>query len=83
MPKTTRHTIAVAARGHGRRHRLKLACPDHVAHPTYDVTLARELLASTGQLPSSKHDLIVLLTEYRRALHDLTTDAAQSTHQAG
>ena len=37
----------------------------------YDISLAMELLANTCELPSSRRDLRVLLTHYRRALHAL------------
>ncbi len=40
-------------------------------HPSYDAALARELLARTCELPASKPALVTMLTEYRRALHDL------------
>jgi hypothetical protein len=70
-PDSPAKTIAVPARGHGRSSRLRLKYPDQSDHPTYDAALARELLARTGELPDSRRALIVLLTEYRHALHDL------------
>lgn len=50
--------------------------PDRTAHPQYNAALAVKLIAGTSELPARKHDLIVLLTEYRHALHAL---AAQAT----
>ena len=83
--------IAVTARSQSRFARLSLrrsdsrprswctwiraAYPDRNAHPQYDAALALKLLAGTGELPARKHDLIVLLTEYRHALHALATQA--------
>ncbi len=82
MPDKTR-TISVTARGHGRFSRLLLACPDRAESPVYDAALARELLARTGEFPSSKRALLAILTEYRHALHDLavspTADAPVPT----
>lgn len=37
----------------------------------YDAALARELLAMTGEFPDTKGGLLILLTEYRRALQDI------------
>lgn len=51
--------------------RLRRAYPDPGQSPRYNPELASELLASTCNLPASKHDLIVILIEHRRALHDL------------
>lgn len=42
-------------------------------HPRYDAAMARELLATTGEFPDSKGGMLMLLTEYRCALHDLAT----------
>ena len=64
-------TITVRTRGHGGLSRLRLVYPDTVERPAYDVALARQLLSNTAELPSSKHALLVMLTEYRHALTDL------------
>lgn len=49
--------------------------PGSKSHETYDADLAMELVMRTGELPTSKHDLVVLLTEYRFALLDLASQA--------
>jgi hypothetical protein len=55
--------------------RLKIIYPqwmiDHAKRPAYDVAMARQLLALTGEFPGSKRGLYVLLAEYRHALHAL------------
>lgn len=61
------------------RTRASTCTDDAVPHRTYDAALARELLASTGELPSSKRALIVMLTEYRHALADLASRLAASS----
>ena len=42
----------------------------------YDAAMARELLAMTGEFPRTKGALLILLTEYRHALHDVVTGSA-------
>ncbi len=42
---------------------------------TYNPELAMELIGNTSDIPDSRHDLILILTEYRHALHDLATQA--------
>jgi hypothetical protein len=89
-------TIAVTARSSSRLARLKVRYPsqrparfsryarrypDQLPHPHYDAELALELLASTGELPDTRRGLVVLLTEYRHALHALATQARRP--QAG
>jgi|ERR1022692_3838512 hypothetical protein len=71
MIKNTLRTIAVTGRSRSRLSRLRVRYPDRAPHPAYDTALARELLAFTGELPDSKHALVVLLTEYRHALYAL------------
>lgn len=44
---------------------------------SYDPGLALELIGNTSDIPDSRHDLVVVLTEYRHALHDLATRALQ------
>jgi len=66
--------IAVTARTRSRLSRLRTRNPDQAEHPHYDAALARELLARTGELPHSKRDLIIVLAEYRHALHALATE---------
>jgi type III restriction enzyme len=66
-------TIAVTARNRSLFSRLKVRYPHPCDHPRYDAALASELLGRTSELPDSKHDLVVVITEYRCALHDLIT----------
>jgi len=70
-----RRTIAVTAPRRSRFSRLRVVYPDHAPQPAYDVTLARELLGRTGEIPHSKRGLVVVLTEYRHALHALAQQA--------
>jgi hypothetical protein len=58
------------------RHRFKRGYPDPQPSARYDLDLAGELLARTGALPATRRDLIVVLTEHRRALHSLITQPA-------
>jgi hypothetical protein len=73
------HTIAVTARTRSRHARLKTCYPDYPDRRPHDAALARELLARTGELPASKHDLIIVLTEHRHPVHDLATALAART----
>lgn len=52
--------------------------PGQNALPAYDLATARQLLALTGELPASKRGLLVVLTEYRRALATLVSAAGPS-----
>jgi hypothetical protein len=76
-----RRTISVARRG-TRFSRLKVEYPECVLNGPpclqYDVALARELLARTAELPSSKRDLMAVLTEYRHALAALAAERLMS-----
>lgn len=45
-------------------------------HGRYDAATARELLAMTGEFPQTKGGMLILLTEYRHALHDIVTGPA-------
>jgi hypothetical protein len=81
MPKTTddrRLTISVAARRKSRFCRTRIEYPAWVVNgtrrPPFDVALARELLARTGELPSSRGDLRAVLAEYRHALAALAAE---------
>jgi len=65
-----RRTIAVTARGRSRFARLRVRHPAG-ERPPYDVALALELLGSTVEDPSGKRDLLIVLGEYREALHAL------------
>jgi hypothetical protein len=65
-------TIAVTARNRSRFAPLKVRYPEQ-ERPPYDVVLALELLGSTVEDPSSKRDLLLVLGEYRHALHALIT----------
>jgi hypothetical protein len=51
--------------------------PDGIPEPDQPYTPARalQLLASTGELPASRHDLIVVLTHYRYAIRHLANQA--------
>lgn len=69
-------TVAVTC-GPGRFSRLRLAYPDQTGHLRYNPARARQLLARTRELPSTKRDLVALLAEYRHALHDLTAQPAE------
>jgi hypothetical protein len=87
-------TIAVTARSSSRFARLKLRYPDgtrrrwlapfaarypsKVEVPEYDAALAMELIDNTGELPASEHDLVVIITHYRHALHALATQILSS-----
>ena len=78
-----RRTISVARR-RTRFSRLKVEYPERVVNGPrlqYDVDLARELLSRTAELPSSKRDLLAVLTEYRHALAALAakTGAGSAT----
>lgn len=50
------------------------ADPGTATATRYDTSRARELLARTATMPATKHDLKVVLTEYRHALQALLTD---------
>src|ERR1022692_867822 len=86
-------TTAVTPRSNSRVARLRLRHPGRrrswfapmgarypvqAEHPCYDPDLSMELLARTCELPASKRDLVVLLTEYRHALYAVATKAASS-----
>lgn len=75
-PSRPARTFAVTARSSSRFARLKLRYPDAAPLRRYDADQALELLANTADLPARKHDLIVIMTEYRHALHALATQAA-------
>ena len=83
-------TVAVTARSRSRFARLRLRYPARqrsrfvpfsgryaraAQHPCYNAELSMELLRRTGELPDSKRDLVALLTEYRRALHAVASQA--------
>ena len=42
----------------------------------YDAATARELLTMTGEFPSTKNGMLILLTEYRHALYDIAVRPA-------
>jgi hypothetical protein len=70
-------TITVTTRRRAWRTRLTVTHPEHPPPPPapgtlhYDTGRARELLTSTATMPATRHDLKIVLTEYRRALHSL------------
>jgi hypothetical protein len=66
-------TIAVTTRTQSQFSRLQVRFPDGVSRARYDADLTWELLGRTCELPGTKPDLLVVLAEYRRALHDLAT----------
>jgi hypothetical protein len=71
-------TITVTTRRRAWLTRLTITHPDQPpAAPTgpqhYDTDRARELLTRTATMPATKHDLKIVLTEYRHALHSLLT----------
>ena len=56
---------------------------DRPRHPAvYDTARARQLLASTGEIPTTKAGLLATLAEYRQAVHDLTQAADPRPHDA-
>lgn len=83
-------TIAVTYRNRSRFARIKLRYPGrrpsrltsrypgHVTLPDYNAELALELIGGTGELPTSKRDLLIVLAHYRHALHVLATQVATS-----
>ena len=91
MEHTTHaRTIAVTYRNRSRFARIRLRYPGrrpsrltkeypgHVKLPDYNAELALELIGSTCELPTSKRDLLIVLTHYRHALHVLATQVATS-----
>lgn len=72
-----RRTISVVRR-RTRFTRLKVEYPECVPNGPprlhYDVSLARELLSRTAELPGSKRGLLAVLTEYRHALAALAAE---------
>jgi len=72
IPSPPKRTVAVVARSQSCFSRLRVRYPDATPETAYDAERARELLASTCELPASKSDLLVLLAEYRRAIYSLT-----------
>ena len=46
----------------------------------YTPELALELLAGTSEPPSSKHELLIVISEYAYALHALATQALAYRH---
>lgn len=79
--KHSGRTIAVLTSGRSRFSRLRVRYPDSTtcgggSRTAYDAATARELLASTGELPASRRDLVAVLTEYRHALFALASEPA-------
>jgi len=74
-------TITVTSRRRAWRTRLTVTHPEHPplplepGTPHYDTVRALELFTSTATMPATKHDLKIVLTEYRRALHSLLAAA--------
>jgi hypothetical protein len=78
MTTQSPRTIAVTTRRRAWRTRLTLTHPEHppaasTGTPDYDAARARELLTRTATIPATKHDLKIVLTAYRHALHSLLT----------
>jgi hypothetical protein len=53
---------------------LSVRYPEHFPADRLPVAAARELLARTAELPSSKRDLLNVLTEYRNILFALAVE---------
>lgn len=51
---------------------------DRTGHGRYDAAMARELLAMTGEFPNTKGALLILLAEYRHALHDIANQTTET-----
>jgi len=72
-------TITVTSRRRAWRTRLTITPPQNPPPPPpprtphYDTDRARELFTRTATMPATKHDLQIVLTEYRHALHSLLT----------
>ena len=72
-----RVAITVTTRRRAWRTRLTVTHPEHPPPPPtpgtphYDPDRARELFTRTATMPATKHDLKIVLTEYRHALHSL------------
>ena len=72
-------TITVTTRKRGWRTRLTITHPERPPQspapgtPHYDTDRALELLHRTATMPATRHDLRIVLTEYRHALHSLLT----------
>ena len=69
-------TITVTTRRRGLRTRLTITHPElppppAPGTPRYDTDRALELLHRTATMPATRHDLKIVLTEYRHALHSL------------
>ncbi len=70
-------TITVTTRRRAWLKRLTVTHPEHppppppAGTPHYDTDRALELFTRTATMPATKHDLKIVLTEYRRALHAL------------
>jgi transcriptional regulator with XRE-family HTH domain len=88
MTPDTQSTIAVRCRKSGHWWtRLRIEYPqwkiDGADRPAYDVPMARQLLALTGELPTSKRGLVAVLAEYRLALYALAFAAERADRQTG
>jgi len=88
MTLDTQRTIAVRCRKSGHWWtRLRIEYPqwkiDGADRPAYDVPMARQLLALTGELPTSKRGLVAVLAEYRHALYALAFAAERAERQTG
>ena len=74
-------TITVTTRRRVWRTRLTVTHPEQ-QQPTptgtshYDTDRALELFTSTATMPATKHDLKIVLTEYRHALYDIAVRPA-------
>jgi hypothetical protein len=70
-------TITVTTRRRTWRTRLTVTRPENPplppepGTPHYDTDRALELFTRTATLPATRHDLRIVLTEYRHALHSL------------
>jgi hypothetical protein len=72
-------TITITTRKRAWCTRLTVTHPEHPplppppGTPHYDTDRALELFTRTATMPATKHDLRIVLTEYRHALHSLLT----------
>lgn len=75
QPARPRRTICATARRISRFSRVRIRYPDWVLRgdppPAYDLVMAAELLAGSGEFPDDRDALFILLTEYRYALEAL------------
>lgn len=81
---TSRHSRLARTKVHHPGPRTPLSAKITALYPAarvpddpacYDANLAMDLLGTTCELPAGKHGLLIVLGEYRHALHALATQA--------